>query len=775
MTQNNVIPFTPNLNFNDALPYTSESRIEKEAVRIWCDVVFGYLGEGFVPLRGFKEKGGTDAPNDLRWVRNDAYLTDAVASFCEDADRRNAAAFIIPGLVAAQWQAGYEHIIETGAIPVDVDTGDVNAVLDYMKAALGQPISLIVNSGGIVDANGQEKAHAYLRLTEGASGDDIKKVERIRILLAQKLGTDPAMGKGKLAQPLRIAGSRHHKYGGDRPVTIREYNPNSEFDINELLEAVEAMAPMPGVVTHATAPTDIFSMDFNQAAPQDGRPMADTLTSKVYEGATSGHTRYDEITRTIGYWVRRHHDGLIPFETMVEEIRAYNTANVVPPWPEDRLEREAKAIFDKHVKENGAAVPYRAPETSDLESYSLEELLNLPPAMPDDLIEPRFLTPRGMCVIGGAPKVGKTSFVTNLLVHAAAGVPFLGLGSPKPLKIFYAQAELDKEYLKERLQSLNLPRDAAQRAGRNLFVTPRFRGILDDRGLARTVAAIKARFGDAGPDVIAIDPLRNVFDGGEAGSSENDAQAMMFFLQERVEALRDATNPSAGIILIHHTRKLGKKALEEDPMQALAGSGALRAYYTTGCVIWKPEETRDERRIHFELRNGPGISQKKLTMQGSQWVEDSSPDTRIADQSRYDKWKAQADAQSQFLVEEIYRRAAVGEVFTKSGFATTYGMEFGLGSPKSIERRVDELMAKGVIKFFDGAQVGKPKPGRAPGYLCVQGMHWGPANTETVDPDTGEVLGRKLYILPTHYRDRGTGATLPVEDPETWIIHDDEA
>ena len=34
-------------------------------------------------------------------------------------------------------------------------------------------------------------------------------------------------------------------------------------------------------------------------------------------------------------------------------------------------------------------------------------------------------------------------------------------------------------------------------------------------------------------------------------------------------------NPNAGIVRVHHTKKLGKKQFEEDPFQALAGAGSL--------------------------------------------------------------------------------------------------------------------------------------------------------------------------------------------------------
>ena len=70
--------------------------------------------------------------------------------------------------------------------------------------------------------------------------------------------------------------------------------------------------------------------------------------------------------------------------------------------------------------------------------------------MPEDIIAPRLLTPGGLLVLGGAPKVGKSDFLISLLVHMAAGVPFLGFTPPRALRVFYLQAEIQYHYLRER-------------------------------------------------------------------------------------------------------------------------------------------------------------------------------------------------------------------------------------------------------------------------------------------------------------------------------------
>ena len=77
--------------------------------------------------------------------------------------------------------------------------------------------------------------------------------------------------------------------------------------------------------------------------------------------------------------------------------------------------------------------------------------------------------------------------------------------------------------------------------------------------------AIRQAFPDAPPDIIGIDPIRNLFDGGPDGGGENDNCAMMFFVQARVEVLREAVNPDCGVILAHHTRKTGKQQEKDDP------------------------------------------------------------------------------------------------------------------------------------------------------------------------------------------------------------------
>ncbi|MFP3021237.1 MAG: AAA family ATPase, partial [Wolbachia sp.] len=87
--------------------------------------------------------------------------------------------------------------------------------------------------------------------------------------------------------------------------------------------------------------------------------------------------------------------------------------------------------------------------------FSVKEYLDDQSPIPEDIISPRILTKRGLLVLGGPPKIGKSDFLISWLVHMAAGRSFLGMTPSRPLKIFYMQTEIEYEYMKERLQQLD--------------------------------------------------------------------------------------------------------------------------------------------------------------------------------------------------------------------------------------------------------------------------------------------------------------------------------
>ena len=404
-------------------------------------------------------------------------------------------------------------------------------------------------------------------------------------------------------------------------------------------------------------------------------------------------------------------------------------------------------------------------------AFTLGALLDDDSPLPEDLIEPRVLTPGGLLVFGGAPKVGKSDFLLAWLTHMAAGASFLGMRPSRPLRVFYLQAEVQYHYLRERVKGIRLSPEHLTLARTNFMATPQLRLILDDDGLAQVIPAMVAAFNGLTPDIIVIDPIRNVFDGGEAGG-ENDNGAMLYFLSQRVERIRQAVNPDAGVILAHHTKKLGKRQFEEDPFQALAGAGSLRGYYSSGMLLFRPDEAQSTRHLIYELRNGPAIETKFVDKMDGQWHEVDVND-RLVLKEYGERLDAERRRKRDAILQILFEEASQGRCYTANQLAESFEGKAGLGGERTIRERISALSTQGYIKFFrNSTDYGLPSIGRSKfGYLCVEGMV---LNTQAgePDPDTGELPLRPLGVLPTHYKCPQSGAAMPVENPDVWVYQE---
>ncbi len=250
---------------------------------------------------------------------------------------------------------------------------------------------------------------------------------------------------------------------------------------------------------------------------------------------------------------------------------------------------------------------------------------------------------------------------------------------------------------------------------------------------------------------------------------------MLFFLQHRLDALREAVNGEAGIILAHHTRKMQKKQLAEDPFQALSGASSLRSYYTTGVMLFREDERQSRRQLLFELRNGSRVEGKCIDKVNGQWRELEANSKRLIK----DKYSAKLDAErrrkQEAILQIIHEQARLGRVYTMNQFCQAFENSAGLGGTDTIRGRLDVLATKGHVKFFKNANdYGLPNPARTKyGFLCVEEMHMGKGK-EKVNPKTGEITATLQRVYPTHYKCKQTAAVLPVEDQTVWIYDDEE-
>ncbi len=760
-----VIHFNPWRDFNDAPLQEDPFGVEPdpEQLGVFLDVVFGYC-EGLIPVRGFVDKGqGRDGkPNNI-WIDADAAAFDKLKTFATWAWREGAALYVIPGTVMAQGQARAHEVVQMQAIVVDLDAGDILAKLAHLVRHLGTP-TLVVESGGRTP-EGAVKLHIWWKLTEVASGEDLVTLCRLRGDIAMKVGGDTHFRSAH--QPIRVAGSVYHKGGFQRLVQIREHNA-VEADLSEFAERVAAMPFIPGV---------------GAEPPPEGpaRPSIDAiLTTPVHEGGADAWTRFEGASAAIGHFVRQVHEGRMSPGEGWEAMCQYNAAMLRPAWSQERLAQESDRLWALHVKKNGPALLRNEAdaqaEAQPLPVFSFGQLLDNRSPMPDDIIAPRVLTPGGLLVLGGAPKVGKSDFLISLLAHMSAGVTFLGFTPPRPLRIFYLQAEIQYHYLRERMQEIRLEPRVISGARDRLFATPKLRMILDDKGLARVVESVRDRFPDAPPDIICLDPIRNLFDGGEDSGGENDNAAMMFFLTERVERLREAVAPDCGVILAHHTKKMNRKAVGEDPFQALSGASALRGFYTSGLLMHRPDEDSTLRKLEIELRNGPALPTKLIDKENSRWIELNPLNERLVRKETGARHDAERMRKNEVILGLIYDEALAGKVYTMTSFAEAFENKAGLGGQTVIRDRLGVLTTKGYVKFVRGAaatEIGLAAERSKYGYLCVEGMELG-TGEDRIDEATGEVVPDLIAVLPSHYKCPQTGAVLPVENPAVWVYREED-
>jgi len=542
----------------------------------------------------------------------------------------------------------------------------------------------------------------------------------------------------------------------------RRHGRQAEVHLRDFAELVDAMPPLAGVGC--------------EPGPATEKPsIKDILTTPVREGGEDDWTRFQGASAAIGHYVRMAHEGRMSRDEAWEAICQYNAAQLRPCWPLERLASEAQRLWRLHEERHGPALErLSAPPMSALPTFTLGALLDDTSPMPDDIIAPRVLTPGGMLVLGGAPKVGKSDFLISLLVHMAAGVPFLAFAPGRPLRIFYLQAEIQYHYLRERLQAIRIDPALMAAARDNLVATPKVRMLLDAGGVALTIAAVRAHYGHSAPDILCIDPIRNLFDGGAEGGGENDNTAMLFFLQARIEALRDAVAPDAGLILCHHTRKITKKQLIEDPFMALSGAGSLRSFYTSGIIMHRPDEDRSERMLHFELRNGPGIEPIVIDKANGRWIEIDRSSERLVRKAIGDKLDAERVRKHDVILGVLLDEALEGRLYTINQFAEAFENRGGLGGKDTIRDRLNVLATKGFVKFLrDGTPYGLGPSRSRFGFLCVEGMA-APTGAEAIDPDTGEVVATTIAVLPTHYKSPQTGVLLEVENPQVWVYPEGE-
>ena len=192
---------------------------------------------------------------------------------------------------------------------------------------------------------------------------------------------------------------------------------------------------------------------------------------------------------------------------------------------------------------------------------------------PDCLFQNRWLR-RGMCgAIVSTSGVGKSSFSMQAATVWAGGQECLGVRPLRPLKIGIFQSE-DDEYdvanFRDRIRiglaaELDWTPEQIQAAESRVTFC-----ALDGSTGARFVEHLRRKQTQHHFDLIIVNPLFAFF-----GGDMNDGNAMTAFLRHGIDPLIKAGETKCGCIIIHHTGKPNKDALNQGEIfKAYLGSGS---------------------------------------------------------------------------------------------------------------------------------------------------------------------------------------------------------
>lgn len=343
------------------------------------------------------------------------------------------------------------------------------------------------------------------------------------------------------------------------------------------------------------------------------------------------------------------------------------------------------------------------------------------------LVEPGVIGTSDIAMIFGPPKSMKTMATMAMCRQWSAGKPWLDLEPQRPLRIAYLNFEIKRDNLRRRLHLADLKREDIDTMRGNLWITDRFVDTLTPEFIARCVDSLKDGPPGGGRwNLIVVDPIIDIF----PGDSENDNKAVKDFIKG-LRILAHNVDEDAALLLVHHANKTSRDERHSEPFNALRGGSAFRGSYDTGMALGWESERRETLRLSFECRNGPGLDNRQL-----QWVEDdgrfvmvgqmdgANTSERVAGESVGEQWDREHWRKAHVICELLRSEAECGIVHTRRSFSNKFAStDHGLGSSRTIERKIGEMAQKGVIGFFDASDYGGPsKHPNSAGHIVCEDM-----------------------------------------------------
>jgi hypothetical protein len=186
-----------------------------------------------------------------------------------------------------------------------------------------------------------------------------------------------------------------------------------------------------------------------------------------------------------------------------------------------------------------------------------------------DLSETVFVVPgllsRGLTILAGRPKSGKSWFALELAVSVATGRAFLEWWKvDRPGAVLYLALEEPRSRTRSRLRKVSPPEVSLQNIHFAYSLLPLMGGG------AELLDAMLARFARFHPQLVVIDTFTALV--GQRAGKNTDVFGSQYAEVNRLRELAD--KHEVALLLIHHTRK---GTTTGDGIEAVAGTGGLTA------------------------------------------------------------------------------------------------------------------------------------------------------------------------------------------------------
>ena len=200
------------------------------------------------------------------------------------------------------------------------------------------------------------------------------------------------------------------------------------------------------------------------------------------------------------------------------------------------------------------------------------------------------LLPQGLCILGGAPKVGKSWFVLDLCTHVARGDEFLGLSVTRG-KVLYLCLEDSERRIQERLNTITA--DIPQ------GLSFAFGDITMETGICDFLRKRKQEIPEL--SLIAIDTFQLIRNPTNDVSYGND-YAELRVLKALAEEL------GICLLLVHHLRKMN----DSDPVNRLSGSSGISGAVDAVYILDKPMRSGNRATL---IASGRDIRDRKIDLE----------------------------------------------------------------------------------------------------------------------------------------------------------------